>query len=141
MSGLVCLQGGGELRPPCRGIDEAVLSRAPVGPVVVLVGAAAVGRDHATAGAKARRWYASLAPGRDVVVAPDPREDSAGCRAALADAALVVLPGGSPDRLLAVLADDATGVGRLVVERWEAGAALSGASAGAMVLCETTFLP
>ncbi len=51
---------------------------------------------------------------------------------------LIVLPGGSPGGLLDVLAigDGGRTVGDHLVGLWSAGTAISGASAGAMVLCE-----
>ncbi|MFP5307981.1 MAG: hypothetical protein ACLGIR_00190 [Actinomycetes bacterium] len=135
--GLVCLQGGAEFGAACRDMDRAVLAAAPPGPVVVLAGAASPGRDHATASRNAARYHAGLGAD-DVRIAPHPLEDPDGATAVLADAALVVLPGGSPARLHAGLAG---GVGAALRARHAAGAAVSGASAGAMVLCEHTWLP
>ena len=50
---------------------------------------------------------------------------------------LVVLPGGSPQRLLDALDPHAA----LLRDAVDAGVAVSGASAGAMVLCRWTVLP
>jgi putative intracellular protease/amidase len=141
MAGTVCLQGGKEFGSSCRDLDLEVLRRTPIGPVVVLAGAASPGRDYATASRNAARYYANLG-GDPGVPAPDPREDLAGCLAALAQAELVVLPGGSPTRLLEVLVDLGDGaVGDALRARHEAGATISGASAGAMVLCSHTWRP
>jgi hypothetical protein len=114
-------------------MDRAVLSLAGPGPVVVLPSAAAQGREYATAGANALAYYSGL--GADVSLAPDPREDLLGAIEALRGAALVVLPGGSPGRLVEALVETALGAAVAAVP------AISGSSAGAMVLCATTVLP
>lgn len=114
-------------------MDKEFLAVAGGGPVVVLPSAAAQGRDYATAGANASRYYARL--GTPVSVAPDPREDLGGAVEAVRAARVVVLPGGSPSRLAEALVQ--TPLGAAVT----AAHAISGASAGAMVLCSTTVLP
>lgn len=114
-------------------MDRAVLALIGPGPVVVLPSAAAQGREYATAGRNAEGYYTGL--GAEVVVAPDPREDLLGAVEAIRSAALVVLPGGSPARLVEALVH--TALGAAVA----AAPAISGASAGAMVLCATTVLP
>lgn len=135
--GLVCLQGGAEFGAACRAMDAEVLSRTPLGPVVVVPAAADGAEAYAQAGRNAARWFARL--GADEVgVAPDPLEDPAGAAAHLQEAALVALPGGSPSRLLAALDGPA---GHVLRDRHVAGATLWGASAGAMVLCRFTVLP
>lgn len=141
VAGAVCLQGGREFGASCRDIDTAVLRRTPVGPVVVLAGAARQGSDYRTAARNGARHYGQLG-GDEAVVAPDPRDDLDGCLAALERAALVVLPGGSPSGLLAVLTElDGGSVGDAVRAAHDRGATLSGASAGAMVLCAHTWRP
>lgn len=137
MTGTICLQGGAEFGRACREMDREVVTGAPVGPVVVLAGAAAPGRDHDTAGRNAVRYYAQWV-GDEVVAAPDPRDDLDACLGALHEAAMVVLPGGSPRRLLEVLSG---AVGEAIRGRHAAGATISGASAGAMLLCERTVVP
>jgi cyanophycinase-like exopeptidase len=129
---VVCLQGGAEFSDACIAMDTAVLVRAG-GPVVVLASAAAQGRDYTTAGANASRYYASL--GASVSVAPDPRDDLGGAVDAVRGARLVVLPGGSPSRLAEALVETALGAAVAAAH------AVSGASAGAMVLCSSTVLP
>ena len=140
MAGLICLQGGLELTPPCREMDATILDRAPDGRVAVLAGAARIGSDYAGACERARAHYTSL--GASVTCLVDPRVDVDGALAALSDdLALVVLPGGSPSSLLDVLAGSTPQIGRRLVALHAAGVALSGASAGAMVLCDRTVLP
>lgn len=135
MTGIICLQGGRELTPACEAMDAAVLARCD-GPVVSLAGAARVGSDYAGASDRVRRHYEGL--GADVVTAPDPRTDPDGTLAALARVGLLVLPGGSPGSLRDVL----TGaVEERVRELHAAGTGISGASAGAMVLCARMRLP
>ena len=116
-------------------MDATVLDRA-ADPVVVLAGAARTGTDYAGASARAVSHYQAL--GAEVLVAPDPREDGPACLAALDQVGLLVLPGGSPGSLRDVLTGP---VGERVVELHCSGVAISGASAGAMVLCERLVVP
>ena len=137
VSGLLCLQGGRELTPPCAEMDAAVLRRARVRRVAVLAGAARVGDDYDGASQRARRHYEEL--GATVAVVPDPRVDRDAALDALDDdVQLLVLPGGSPSSLLDVVAGD---VGRRVRHLQHEGTAISGASAGAMVLCQRVVRP
>jgi cyanophycinase-like exopeptidase len=140
MTGLVCLQGGAEFTAPCRPMDAEVLRL--VGAtgrvrVVVTALAGAPGRDARTAEQHALDHYGSL--GADVVAAPDARDDVHGALEVLRTADLVVLPGGSPSRLLDALTD--TGVGGWLVDAVRGGTAVSGSSAGAMVLGRLTVVP
>ena len=140
MAGTICLQGGREFGSSCRDLDLEVLRRTPLGPIVVLAGAARPGKDYATAGRNAARYYGNLG-GDPAVPAPDPRDDLEGCLDTLAQATLVVLPGGSPSELLRVLTTLGDGrVAALLRDLHARGATISGASAGAMVLCERTWL-
>ena len=86
-------------------MDADLLRRADDGPVVITALAGAPGREYRTAGDNGVRHFRSLGA-QDVVVAPDVREDEAGALEALRRARLLVLPGGSPSRLLAALQDD-----------------------------------
>lgn len=138
--GPICLQGGREFTPPCREMDATVLAAAPAGRVAVFAGAARVGSDYAAASERARRHYADL--GADVVAVPDPRVDVGAALEALDEPiGLLVLPGGSPSGLRDVLLGATADVGRRVGELHRSGTALSGASAGAMVLCTRMLLP
>lgn len=140
MTGAICLQGGRELGASCRDLDMIVLAATPMGPVVVLAGAASPGRDHATSAANAARYYRNLS-GDPAVPAPDPRENLDGCIEVLGQATMVVLPGGSPTELLRVCTELGDGaVGTALRAAHDRGATLSGASAGAMVLCDLTWL-
>jgi hypothetical protein len=141
-NGAICLQGGRELTPACDEMDRAVLERCS-GAVVVLAGAARPGSDYAGASARTVAHYRRL--GTTVEVIPDPRDDHAAALAALADGTgLVVLPGGSPGGLLDVLTTrpaHAASIAERLVALWATGTAISGASAGAMVLCAHTATP
>jgi cyanophycinase-like exopeptidase len=141
VSGLICLQGGGEFSTGCRPMDARVVRRVAGGPapvrVVVAALAGAPGREHDTAAAHGVAHYRNL--GADAVAAPDARTDPAGAVQALTEAELVVLPGGSPARLLEALNE--TPVGALLAALVDRGTAVSGASAGAMVLGGWTVLP
>jgi len=140
VAGTICLQGGREFGSSCRDLDLEVLRRTQMGPIVVLAGAASSGKPYATAGRNAARYYGNLG-GDPAVPAPDPRDDLDGCLGALVQASLVVLPGGSPTELLHVLSVLADGAVGDALRRLHAdGVTLSGASAGAMVLCERTWL-
>lgn len=142
MSGVLCLQGGREFTSDCDEMDLLVVESAAVSSIAVLAGAARVGSDHDGAVKRALDHFRRL--GIDGIGVPDPRIDASAALAALArldtSVDLVVLPGGSPGSLLDVLhADD--GVGEFVRSFHRAGGAISGASAGAMVLCERMVRP
>lgn len=119
-------------------MDTRALQAAGGGRVVVAALAGATGHEYDTATANGVRYYRGLGAG-DVVGAPDARLDEAGAYAACRSARLLVLPGGSPARLLEALTT--TRVGDAVHEVLDRGGVVSGASAGAMVLCRWTVLP
>ena len=137
MSGTLCLQGGAEFSAGCRDMDAALLRRAG-GPVVVTALAGAPGREYDSAGRNGVRHLSALGDG-EVLGAPDVREDPVGALAALRRARLLVLPGGSPRRLLGALTG--TAVGQVVADLLADGGTVLGSSAGAMVLCAWTVLP
>lgn len=137
-AGWVCLQGGAEFTSGCRRMDAALLAKLQGGSVVVTALAGAAGREYATACANGVRYFRSLGAS-NCTAAPDAREDPDGAVAALRQAALVVLPGGSPARLAAALAD--TPVGGLLPSLVDAGVCVLGSSAGAMLLCAWTVVP
>ena len=137
MNGTICLQGGAEFGRLCVDMDAELLDRTPAGDVVILAGAAAPGREYDVATANAVRYYSRLTK-RSVVAADDPRSDPTVFVDAARSASLLVLPGGSPRRLLDVLTGDVLEALIGVLER---GGTISGASAGAMVLCAYTAVP
>ena len=135
MTGLVCLQGGAEFGPGCESMDTAML----LGPdgdarrVLVAPFAGRPGREREVAAGNARRWYLGLGA-QDVAVA---LEESGAFAEALVNAELLVLPGGSPARLLEALTPHV----ELLRSASARGMAISGSSAGAMVLCRWTVIP
>ncbi len=135
MRGDVCLQGGAELQPGCEAMDRAMLMGAAGVPRRVLVApyAGRAGREQQTAAANVRRWYEGLGATRVDAIA----EGELGQALAGAGDALLVLPGGSPSRLLDALAPHADALMQALAD----GLAVSGASAGAMVVCRWTVLP
>lgn len=137
MPGWLCLQGGREFTPACEEMDRRVVAAAGGGPVAVLAGAARVGRDYDMASDRARRHYEGL--GARVIVVPDPRTGAEGASVtALQGAGMLVLPGGSPGGLRDVLSGE---VLEAVIALHRRGVPISGASAGAMVLCAELKVP
>jgi peptidase E len=137
--GLICLQGGNEFAPACRDMDAYLVERAGGGPVVLLPLAAPKGGSYDTTGRNGATYLAALGA-KDVLVAPDAREDMAAAVHAVERTALLVIPGGSPRRLRdavrgtplhEAVKNAAADEGRVVM----------GSSAGAMVLCAWTVLP
>ena len=134
---MICLQGGGEFSPGCRDMDAELLRRYP-GAVAVTALAGAPGREYETANRHGVAHYGGLGAD-DVRGVPDAREDPEGARRALAGACVLVLPGGSPARLLEAL--QTTVVGQRVREVLDEGGLVVGSSAGAMVVSAWTVLP
>ena len=135
---LICLQGGAEFGAQCEAMDAELLRLAGDGPVVVTSLAGAPGREYDTANRNGVTHFERLdAP--SVVAAPDARVDEAAAYALARHAGLLVLPGGSPSRLLEALTT--TRMGAAIEEVLASGGVVMGASAGAMVLCEHTWLP
>jgi cyanophycinase len=137
--GPLALVGSGEFLPAMAGTDRDLLQgRAPR--VAVVPAAAAPEGD-----ASLRRWF-DLAHvhyrglDADVVevdvrsreAADDPRTADL-----LGDVGLVYLSGGNPAFLADLLRG--TALGRAIAERWRAGAAVAGCSAGAMALGHRTL--
>jgi cyanophycinase-like exopeptidase len=138
--GLICLQGGAEFGAHCRPMDQeliAAAARVRSGPVVLVALAAAPGREYDAAGRNGVRHFSAL--GADALAAPDARSDDAGATAAVEAAGLVVLPGGSPGRLLHALRT--TTAGQALAAFIAEGGVVMGASAGAMVLAERMLDP
>jgi cyanophycinase-like exopeptidase len=137
---MICLQGGAEFGPQCRSMDAELVALAQErrpGPVVIATLAGAPGREYDTAGANGVRHFTGL--GARAISAPDARTEPAAAESAWRSASLLVMPGGSPARLLSALRS--TGFDRLLVELLDQGTGVMGASAGAMVLCARTWLP
>lgn len=129
--GPLALVGGGEHLPASRDVDRWLLeaSGRPSPKVVVLPVAALPLSLPAVASLARTSWQRLGARARVVVPADRPRREVLD---EIAGADVVVLPGGVPERVLSALG--ASPVGEAVLDRWRAGAALAGSSAGAMAL-------
>lgn len=129
--GPLALLGGGEHLPASRDVDRWLLeATGRPSPKVVVLPMAALPRSLPAVASLARTsWHRLGADVRVVVPADRPRGEVLD---ALAEADVIVLPGGVPERVLAALG--ASVVGEALLDRWRAGAALAGSSAGAMAL-------
>ncbi len=159
MTGLLALHGGGEFLPGDEPVLRAILAAAqaaalvaspvPTGVVrvVIVPTAAARGRlDLAGAhGVDALRRVTAAMDCRieaDVTVARVVDADSAAdpaLAARLAAAHLIHFPGGDPDLIPTLFPGTAVWVA--IRSAWERGAALAGASAGAMAMAQLTWTP
>lgn len=141
MHGALLLAGSGEFRPPMVSVDRALLRHTPGSPPKVAIVPTAAGLEvsvsswimdgiaHFTAlGCEAYGVRAI-----DRVSVEDPAHV-----AAIEQADLVYLSGGSPGYLVETLRDSA--VWQAIVGVWERGGALAGSSAGAMALGEWTLV-
>lgn len=128
--GPVALIGGHEHRTGTEAIEQALLDQLGVtAPRVTVLPVATPARQVGMVAALARTHWSRL--GAAVRIAM-PDDDSHAAFDAVAEADVIVLPGGVPNRLVAALG--ASPVWDLALRRWRAGAALSASSAGAMSL-------
>jgi len=138
MAGVLALVGGNEWQEKCS-FDRGLLEASGGAEVVVLPTAAAY--EHpARAVEHATKWFESLGGsvrGLDVLRRQDAEQEANA--AALRSARFIYLAGGSPMHLRSVLKDSS--VWDALVEAWNSGAVLAGASAGAMVLCDPMVDP
>ena len=138
MPGTLALVGGNEWQEKCT-FDRGLLEASKGNEVLVLPTAAAYEHpDRAVE--RARSWFGSLgatAKGLDVLRRRDAENDANA--AAVRDASFIYLSGGSPMHLRSVLKDSP--LWDALVEAWDGGAVLAGASAGAMVLCDPMVDP
>jgi len=153
---VICLQGGAEFGADGAAMDADLVRAAAEsgmrGPIVITALAGAPGREYDTANRNGVRHFTSCVDAvyrdgdgadptarPDVLAAPDARSDAPAARALIASTRLLVLPGGSPSRLLTALCD--SGLVDVIHDLLARGGVVMGASAGAMVLCERTWLP
>ena len=138
MAGVLALAGGNEWQSKCT-FDRGLLEASGGKEVVVLPTAAAYEHPQ-RAVEQAQQWFESLggrARGLDVLRRQDAEDESSA--AVIRAARFIYLSGGSPMHLRSVLKDSA--VWDALVEAWNGGAVLAGASAGAMVLCDPMVDP
>lgn len=138
MTGLICLQGGSEFTPDCRDLDRAWLDLITPGPTTVIPLACAAGGEYRTAGHNGREYLRGLGL-EDVSVPPEPDLSFDVAVREIVAAAIVVIPGGSPARIRRRVVG--TAIGGALRAHLNAGGALVGASAGAMVLASAMMLP
>lgn len=139
MRGLIALVGGGEWLAPARDLDAWLLERSGSKTVTILPTAAARERPD-LAVATARRHFAGLGAEVEGVMILEPEDgDDAAMASRLASSPFTYLAGGNPAHLLAVLRGSAAW--DAVLRANEGGGVLAGSSAGAMVLCDRTWLP
>jgi cyanophycinase len=138
MAGVLALVGGNEWQEKCT-FDRGLLEASGGTEVVVLPTAAAY--EHpARAVEHATKWFESLGGsvrGVDILRRHD--AESEANAAVLRSARFIYLSGGSPMHLRSVLKDSPAW--DALVEAWNGGAVLAGASAGAMVLCDPMVDP
>src|SRR6266852_5827710 len=136
--GPLALVGGAEWQPPAAPLDAWLLERSGSRVVTVLPTAA---KDHPDmAVATAARYFRTL--GGEVeaasVLTRADAEDPL-WRDRLASVRFLYIAGGDPRYLYSVLTGTPAWEG--MVEAHEAGAAIAGSSAGAMVLCDRMLVP
>jgi cyanophycinase-like exopeptidase len=133
MPGPIGLLGGLEHYEPMLSVDRRILDEVGVFRPEVLILPLASFRSQAVAcGALAVSHWSRLGARAHAVI-PKSGVDRVSLEM-VEGADVVVLPGGVPNRLMAALAG--TSLLRAIISRWEAGAALTGSSAGAMALFE-----
>ena len=137
--GPLALVGGDELKAGNEPQDRLLAEAAGVGPAYVLATAAA-GQRPDLAVRHAIGWFSPLgldveelpATSRALVESPEIAERARGGR-------FFYLVGGDPRLVVATLAGSP--VWEAITAAWREGAALAGASAGAMALCQWALLP
>ena len=133
MPGPIGLLGGLEHYEPTLPLDRRILDEVGVfAPQVVILPLASFRRQAPAAGALAYDQWTRLGAHATVVL-PGPAFESRAIEA-VARADVIVLPGGVPNRLMDGLAGSPVLIE--IVARWQAGAAITGSSAGAMNLFE-----
>jgi len=133
MPGPIGLLGGLEHYEPTLPIDRRMLDEVGVfAPEVVILPLASFKGQAAAAGALAEAHWTSLGA-RARVVIPGSGSDEVALEM-LQEADVIVLPGGVPNRLMNAL--HGTPILKRIVDRWEAGAGVTGSSAGAIDLFE-----
>jgi cyanophycinase len=129
--GPVALLGGHEHRRGTEAIERTLLEQLGVAaPRVAVLPVASAPRQVGMVAALARTYWAAL--GTSVRIATPDGNGSHHALDVVADADVIVLTGGVPNRLVSALG--ASPVWDLIVQRWREGAAIGGSSAGAMSL-------
>lgn len=130
--GPIALIGGGEHTPPMVAADRKLLDLVGVAvPRVAVFPQAPSRRQMAKTVALARNHWGRLGARFRIAL---PHEDMNEAMDAAAEADIVVIPGGHPDKLIAGLG--ASPLTDFMIGRWLDGVAIAGSSAGAMGLFE-----
>jgi cyanophycinase len=138
MAGPLALVGGNEWQEKCT-FDRGLLEASGGAEVLVLPTAAAYEHPQRSV-EQATRWFESLGGtvrGLDVLRRQDAEDENNAAAVRAAD--FIYLSGGSPMHLRSVLKDSP--VWDAILNSWDEGAVLAGASAGAMVLCDPMVDP
>ncbi|HUO47166.1 MAG TPA: Type 1 glutamine amidotransferase-like domain-containing protein [Acidimicrobiia bacterium] len=131
MPGPIGLLGGLEHYEPATPLDRLLLEETgTMSPRVVVLPVASFRRQVPIAGELALSHWTRLGASVEVIM-PTAGSDPRAVEAVKA-ADVIVLPGGVPNRLMQALG--ATFLWEEIVARWQAGAAVTGSSAGAMAL-------
>jgi cyanophycinase-like exopeptidase len=133
MPGPVGLLGGLEHYEPTLPIDRRMLDEVGVfAPEVVILPLASFKGQAAAAGSLAQAHWTSLGARARVVIPTSGNDQTA--LEVVRGADVIVLPGGVPNRLVNAL--HGTPILETITSRWEAGAGVTGSSAGAIDLFE-----
>jgi cyanophycinase len=141
-TGWLVLAGGAEFQPAGEPGDRLLLEAAGgAGARVAIVptAAAAQGAPRMAAANGVRHFKRLGADAFGVMIVDQATADDESLAAQLASARLVYIAGGDPGYLLRCLQGSLAW--QTMLNAWRAGAVLAGASAGAMVLCETMWDP
>lgn len=138
MAGPLAFVGGGEFSEGCS-FDAELLEASGASEVLVVPTAAAYEHPQRLV-EQAVSWFDRLGvPARGLDLLARPQSSEAEVVEALAASRFTYLVGGSPLHLRAVVKDSPAW--DALVGAWEAGGALAGSSAGAMVLCDPMVDP
>jgi len=132
--GILALVGGDEFRVNCVTMDRALLGMIARQPArVVILPTAAAQQGPGMAATNGVRYFAGLGAAAAAAMVLTRRDaDDPAFVAALAEADMIYLTGGSPSHLLGVMQGSA--IWDAIQRRFQEGALIAGSSAGAMVL-------
>ena len=138
--GIIALAGGAEFMESMDEVDNFLLRLLGKDPKVVILPTAAAREDPRKAARNGIKHFRRLGVRSEAIMVVDHRSaNDPNLTAMLLDANMVYICGGSPAYLLSVLKESSIMDGML--RRYEEGVAITGSSAGAMVLCEKMHAP
>ena len=142
MAGWLALAGGAEFQPGCEDADRVLVDAAGgAGARVAILptAAAAEGSPHMAAANGVRHFSRLGANAFGVMIVDTATANDPALAAQLESAQLIYIAGGDPGYLLRCMRGGLAW--QTILEAWQSGAVLAGASAGAMVLCEALWNP